>query len=112
MGDIYSTDRWRQARARALARDGRRCTVAWLLSGSCTDDLQVHHIVPLSEGGAAYDLSNLGTVCSRHHPIWENLRRTLVRRRGMTYRRCPHQHRTPEGRRLCEERLNRERVAA
>lgn len=115
MGDIYSTERWKRVRARALARDGHRCTVARLLGGTCSppsEPLHVHHITPLAEGGAAYDLDNVGTSCAKHHPQWEALRRAIVKRRRPAYKKCPHRHISAEARRLCEERLNRASVAA
>jgi 5-methylcytosine-specific restriction endonuclease McrA len=108
---IYHTLRWRLTRSRALERDGHRCTVSQLLGGPCSGGpLHAHHIVPVSEGGAAYDLDNVGTSCSSHHPMWEALRRTLVRRLAAASApppRCPHQHRSAEARRICEARLAR-----
>lgn len=103
--DLYSTLAWRIASARARQRDGDRCTVARLIGGSCSDLLHVHHLVPVSAGGAALDLDNLATVCSRHHPMLEAMRREIVTRREP--RRCPHHHPYEEGRLLCEARLNR-----
>ncbi len=52
---------------------------------------------------------NLGTTCSTHHSQWESLRRILARRRRAPAPRCPHQHRTPEAREICERRLARQR---
>jgi 5-methylcytosine-specific restriction endonuclease McrA len=54
--------KWQQARAAARRRDGERCRQC----GS-TDKLEVHHIVPLSEGGERYALSNLTTLCHDCH---------------------------------------------
>lgn len=113
MENIYSTLRWRVTRRRAIERDGSRCTVSRLLGGSCAPGpLHVHHIVPISEGGPEYDLDNVGTACAAHHPMWESLRRILVRRMlGEDERpvRCPHQHRSREAREVCERRLARQR---
>jgi 5-methylcytosine-specific restriction endonuclease McrA len=53
---------WRLAREAARRRDGERCTRC----GS-TRNLQVHHIVPLSEGGDRFALSNLTTLCRDCH---------------------------------------------
>jgi 5-methylcytosine-specific restriction endonuclease McrA len=108
---IYSTHRWRSIRAQAIARDGSRCTVARLLGGRCSTNLPLHahHIKPVSDGGAAFDLDNVGTTCARHHPIWEALRRRLVELREPERPRCPHVHRTREGREICERRLARAR---
>lgn len=108
MRSLYSTALWRRARARALSRDGRRCTVARLLGGPCSAELHVHHLVPVEDGGALYDLENLITACSRHHPKLEALRRAILSDDDDGPPRCPHQHRHPEARRQCEERLARE----
>ena len=53
---------WERARDAALRRAGRRC-------GNCggTGRLEVHHKVPLSEGGAAYDVCNLVVLCRKCH---------------------------------------------
>ena len=112
---IYNTLRWRIVRSRAIARDGGRCSAARFLGGSCSPGpLHVHHLVPISEGGDPYDLENCLTVCSRHHPQIEALRRYVLREDARTPR-CPHQHRTADSRRLCEARMARRvgsRVAA
>lgn len=111
---LYNSLRWRNARDAALARDGNRCVVARLLGGSCSEVLHAHHLQrPSSEADPlAYDLDNLATVCSRHHPKWEAVRRAVLRGRGGEWRRCPHAHRTTEGRQQCERRLNREAAEA
>lgn len=111
MTSIYNTTRWRRTSARAIARDGHRCTVARLLGGECSPGLDAHHIIPVREGGHPYDLDNVGTACDTHHPQWENLRRALVgrRQRKPDLPRCPHQHRSREARRLCEARMARQR---
>lgn len=66
--------------------------------------LDVHHLVPVSDGGDPYCLDNLVTVCHSHHPMLEGLRRWLTRRRG--WKRCHHHHPYPGGRAACERRLN------
>jgi DNA-directed RNA polymerase subunit RPC12/RpoP len=50
---------WQKARAAARQRDGNRCTEC----GS-TEGLQVHHIIPITQGGSEFDLSNLRTLAS------------------------------------------------
>lgn len=111
----YSDIRWRRARARAIRRDGDRCTVARLLGGTCTPGpLHGHHITPIREGGAPFHEDNIGTACAGHHPEWEALRRELVarrrRHRGVpTAPRCRHQHRSAYARELCERRMARDR---
>lgn len=111
---IYNTSRWRRVSDRAITRDGHRCTVSRLLGGECSADLHAHHIIAVRDGGAPYDLENVGTACSTHHPMWEALRRILVRRLLSGPPRCRHQHRTREAREICERRLARQydRVAA
>lgn len=111
-GFSYSSSRWRRVAARARTRDGNRCTVGRLLGGECSDLLHVHHIVAVSDGGAPYDLDNVGTACSTHHPTWESLRRLLVRRQLEAAPKCRHFHPTAEARAICERRLARQRVAA
>lgn len=94
-----------------LERDGARCTVARFLGGQCHRTLDVHHIIPRSEGGTD-ELENLATVCHAHHPLWERLRVAVLNARGPRWRRCPHRHTTRDGRESCERRLNRDAVAA
>lgn len=111
MKSLYHTLRWRATRAQAFARDGHRCTVSRLLGGSCAPGpLHAHHIVPVADNGEPFDLDNVGTTCSAHHPQWEALRRTLVRKQlGLERpRRCPHYHRSREAREICERRLARQ----
>lgn len=108
----YSDIRWRQVRARALARDGNACTVSRFFGGQCSDaPLHAHHILSVADGGERYDLANVGTTCAAHHPMWEALRRQLVRHLMAAPPRCPHQHRSVEARAICERRL-RQRQAA
>lgn len=109
---FYNTSLWRAVAERAKARDAHACTVARLLGGPCKGRLHSHHIVPLRDGGARFDLSNIGTACAAHHAMWEGLRRVLVERRGGRRPRCPHEHRDAEARRLCEARLARKRPVA
>lgn len=104
----YNTPEWLVARDLALERDDRTCTVASLLGGQCEGTLHVHHITPVEEGGALYELENLATVCAHHHPRWEALRRHVLAARAPVWKRCHHKHTTSEGRRLCELRLNRQ----
>jgi HNH endonuclease len=54
--------RWQKARALAKQRDGGRC-----VSCGATDKLEVHHIVRVADGGDAFALSNLRTLCIRCH---------------------------------------------
>lgn len=99
-------DTWDEIRERVLLRDGHRCTVSRLLGGGCAGLFHVHHIIPRAEGGPDHE-DNLATVCARHHPIWETLRRRIVDAQTPRWRRCPHRHPTRAGREACERRLNR-----
>lgn len=102
---------WHRFRLRVLARDGRRCTVGRLLGGPCHPTLHVHHVVPVSEGGAEFDFDNAITACARHHPMLEALRRKILAARETPPPRCRHRHPYPQGREECERRM-RERIAA
>ena len=53
---------WARLRRRALDRDGWRCT-------RCESplSLEVHHVVPLAEGGPALALGNVKTLCRDCH---------------------------------------------
>lgn len=57
-----SDRRWRKLRARKLA-DEPRCEPC-LVKGLVTVATEVHHVLPISEGGAKYDYANLQSVCS------------------------------------------------
>jgi 5-methylcytosine-specific restriction endonuclease McrA len=59
---IRSTARWQRTRALVRQRDGNRCVHCGSSQG-----LQAHHIVSLEDGGAAFILNNLETVCSTCH---------------------------------------------
>ncbi len=54
--------RWKAAREAVRARDGHQCTRC----GSSVQ-LEVHHVVALEDGGAAYDPANLVTLCANCH---------------------------------------------
>lgn len=65
---IYGTKSWAKARKRIKARDNGECQA--LVNGKqCKSkaNLSVHHITPLSRGGAPYDDDNLITLCRPHH---------------------------------------------
>ena len=105
---VYDSPAWDTARTLALARDGDRCTVARLLGGSCHPRLDVHHVHPVEEGGAPYDVDNLLTVCAAHHPMLEAFRRHVIQAAlRPAVPRCPHHHPYPQGRAECERRLAR-----
>jgi hypothetical protein len=59
---LYGTKRWKQARRHALIRACHTC-------GRCGGNrsLDVHHIIALKDGGAAYDPNNLQVLCRPCH---------------------------------------------
>ena len=50
---------WARKRRRVLERDGHRCVKC-----GRAGRLEVDHIVPLDDGGAALDAANLQTLCT------------------------------------------------
>src|SRR4051812_18821734 len=96
--DVYDDPRWDALRERVLERDARRCVLAWLLGGPCSETLHVHHIEPIEERPElAFDEDNLVTACENHHPMLEALRRAVLKFTRHRARRCPHVHRTRTG---------------
>jgi 5-methylcytosine-specific restriction endonuclease McrA len=59
---VRSTSAWQKARARARERDGQRCARC-----PSTQNLSVHHIVSLEDGGKEFALENLITLCRSCH---------------------------------------------
>ena len=57
---IYSSPRWRAIRRRVLDAAGWRCRCGRLA-------LEVHHLVPIAEGGAPFDETNLEARCVECH---------------------------------------------
>lgn len=95
---------WRCLRARIVARDGNRCSIAALLGGDCAGDLHVHHIEPRSERpDLALDENNCASVCAVHHPQWEAVRLFLARARR-PLPPCRHVHRYKAGKEACDRR--------
>jgi len=64
---FYQRKQWKETRQKVLERDKHTCQDC----GESDGDLQVHHIHPLSEGGAEYDTDNLITLCISCHRKWE-----------------------------------------
>lgn len=63
-----STKAWQDTRNAARERDMNLCRVCRSLGEITTEDLSVHHIVPLEEDfDLRDDLDNLITLCSSHH---------------------------------------------
>lgn len=65
---FYQTAKWKRVRDKAKRRDNHTCQ-------ACTsnENLIVHHIIPLAQGGPKYDLENLTTLCRSCHSKWEGL---------------------------------------
>ncbi len=60
---IYASAAWRQVRLVVLERDGWRCQIRM---GVCTGKATaVDHVVPLSQGGDAFDPGNLRAACKQ-----------------------------------------------
>lgn len=103
--DFYDSPEWAALRERVRDRDGRRCTVGWLLGGACdeTREPDVHHILSVRDHPELrLEEDNCLTACMTHHPRLEALVRALRERRVEAPRRCPHQHPTRAGREACE----------
>ena len=60
---VYHRRAWQRVRLAALRRDEHRCQRCGRLSGI----LEVHHLKPVRNGGAPYDLANLETLCRECH---------------------------------------------
>lgn len=88
--EIRSTALWQKIRRLAAQRDGHRCTYGLepgdrgtqaYDDGRCpvTAGLDGHHRVAIEDGGEAYDLDNVRTVCGTHHVQLEAERRRARR---------------------------------
>ena len=68
---------WMEMRQKVLVRDLYTCQICKLVGGS----LEVDHIVPLEQGGAAMDMDNLRTCCVPcHRTITDEQVRRLFKR--------------------------------
>jgi len=65
---FYSSKKWEETRQEVLERDDHECQAC-----GKPEDLHVHHIHPISAGGARFDTNNLVTLCNTHHREWEGL---------------------------------------
>lgn len=105
---FYDSPEWLALRARVIARDGSKCLVGGLLGGPCRGVLHVHHIVPRAEAPELeLDEENCGSACAAHHPMWEALRRGIIRSREVLPP-CSHRHPYASGREACARRRARE----
>ena len=65
---MRNSGQWQQMRNLALERDHHLCRVCHSMGQFTYQGLEVHHIVPLTEDASkAYRMSNLITLCTRHH---------------------------------------------
>src|SRR5512143_2301916 len=55
---IYNSKKWKMTRRKMLGL----CAVCGEVVGE-----EIDHIVPLAQGGAPYDPSNLQSLCAKHH---------------------------------------------
>jgi len=65
---FYTTKAWLETRKEVLERDNGECQVC-----GTKENPNVHHIMPISEGGPRLDKDNLVTLCGEHHRKWEGL---------------------------------------
>jgi len=61
---IYNSAKWKAVRAEVLVRDAARCVQC-----DSKENLVVDHIEELKDGGDAYALNNLETLCKACHSI-------------------------------------------
>jgi 5-methylcytosine-specific restriction endonuclease McrA len=73
----YKTAMWQHRRQQAIARAGGHCACKGCpecrpaFGFNCgRTELDVHHIVPLERGGAAYDPQNHMALCPSCHAEW------------------------------------------
>lgn len=79
---FYTSRRWRAVRTKAVERDLYQCQECKTLAPSHM--LHVDHIRERSDGGAAYDLKNLRTLCRSCHSS-KTLREAAWRRRDAPF---------------------------
>ncbi len=77
-GRILTGSQWQKARKAVRARDGEFCQFE---DETCYGRLEVHHIVPVREGGEPFELENLAVVCRGHHQQIEAKHRAARRAR-------------------------------
>jgi 5-methylcytosine-specific restriction endonuclease McrA len=64
--EVYNTRRWQKLRQMVLSRDGFICQIC-LAKAITTAASVVDHIKPIRQGGAAWDMDNLQSLCSKYH---------------------------------------------
>lgn len=64
--EVYQGKRWKAVRQLVLSRD-EFCCVECMKNGFVVAASVVDHILPINEGGAIYEMSNLQSLCSTCH---------------------------------------------
>ena len=64
---VYQSREWKDIRVVALVRDGYRCVQCKTPIGITKRDHAVDHIKEIADGGEAFDIENLQTLCSKCH---------------------------------------------
>ena len=59
-------ERWRKVRRKKLARDPL-CELCLMTGERHTPATLVHHVLPISQGGAPYVLANMESLCKSCH---------------------------------------------
>ena len=64
---IYHTSQWKRLRLQKLAQNPmcEHCEI----EGRAVAAVMVDHVKEISDGGDAYDIGNLQSLCYRHHAI-------------------------------------------
>lgn len=60
--NIYQTKAWQNVRHAVLKRDGYKCRKCGRHGA-----IEIHHVVPLADGGKPFDMENLESLCRRCH---------------------------------------------
>lgn len=86
-GSAWRTmEEWFEARKAALDRDGWVCQQCGMPNDEHVErfnhSLHVHHLTPVSDGGAKFDLDNLQTICAECHETEHNGRPFTQLRNG------------------------------
>lgn len=75
--EVYSTSRWQKLRAQILIRDGWTCQGLCKELGRTSAGGEIHHIVPIRDGGEPFDPNNLRLLCRGcHRQSHQQLRQT------------------------------------
>lgn len=64
---VYQSKQWKETRKEVILRDGFKCTKCGSPIGIKPKDHAVDHIIELTDGGEAFDMDNLQTLCASCH---------------------------------------------